>query len=72
MINPMNFSDKAVAPEVYFTKHSLWTMYIPQFNFEYDEDELLQKALDWGFVTKVGEDKYLMNASYEGKPEEVE
>ena len=36
----------------------------PSFNFELDEDQLLKKALESGFVTKAGEDKYLMNDNY--------
>ena len=36
----------------------------PSFNFELGEDQLLKKALESGFVTKVGEDKYLMNENY--------
>jgi hypothetical protein len=50
----------------YFSKHSLWMNQAPSFNFELDEDELLAKALEVGFVKKVGKDKYKLNEAYEG------
>ena len=50
--------------KTYFTKHSLFMNQAPSFNFELSEDQLLKKALESGFVTKVGEDKYLMNDNY--------
>ena len=46
------------------TKHELWMSQAPCFNFELDEDQLLAKALESGFVTKTGEDEYLMNEDY--------
>ena len=36
----------------------------PNFNFEYDANQLLEKALELGFVSKVAEDQYLMNDEY--------
>ena len=36
----------------------------PSFNFELDEDQLLDKALEVGFVTKVDEDLYEVNNNY--------
>ena len=36
----------------------------PCFNFELDEDQLLDKALEVGFVTKVDEDLYKVNNNY--------
>ena len=36
----------------------------PCFNFELDEDLLLDKALEVGFVTKVDEDLYEVNDNY--------
>ena len=36
----------------------------PCWNFELSEDQILEKALKVGFVTKVSEDKYLMNNNY--------
>ena len=50
--------------EVIFTKKELWLNQAGCWNFELDEDQLLQKALDVGFVTKVGEDAYLVNQDY--------
>lgn len=50
--------------KIYFTQHSLFMNQAPSFNFELDEDQLLKKALESGFVTKAGEDKYLMNDNY--------
>jgi len=46
------------------TKKELWMQQAPSFNFELDEDELLKKALDVGFVKNVGDDKYLVNEDY--------
>ena len=34
-------------------------------NFEFDEDELLEEALDNGFVTRIGENKFLVNNEYD-------
>ena len=50
-----------------FSKNSLWLNQAPCWNFELDEDELLAKALEVGFVKQVGEDRYEMNQNYEGK-----
>jgi len=50
--------------KTYFTQHSLFMNQAPSFNFELDEDQLLKKALESGFVTQVGEDKYLFNENY--------
>ena len=36
----------------------------PSFNFELDEDQLLDKALEVGFVTKLDEDLYEVNDNY--------
>ena len=46
------------------TKKELFMWQAPSFNFELDEDELLKKALDVGFVTKMGKDQYLVNEGY--------
>lgn len=48
----------------YFSKKELWLNQAPSFNFELDEYQLLEKALEVGFVSKVGDDKYLLNDSY--------
>jgi hypothetical protein len=36
----------------------------PSWNFELDEEQLLEKALELKFVTKIGDDKYLRNNDY--------
>jgi len=46
---------------IVFTKKQLWLNQAPCFNFELDEDELLEQALIKGFVTKIAEDKFLVN-----------
>lgn len=48
------------------TKHELFMQQAPALNFEYDEDELLQLALDRGFVKPVPdkEDLYEVNENY--------
>ena len=50
--------------EVIFTQQELFMAQAPNTNFEYDADQLLAKALDVGFVTKIGDDQYLMNNNY--------
>ena len=50
--------------ETIFTKASLFGSQAPSFNFELDEDQLLAKALELGFVLEIGEDQYLMNDNY--------
>ena len=50
--------------DVIFTKHELFMAQAPSWNFELNEDQLLDKALELEFVTKIGDDKYLMNNDY--------
>jgi hypothetical protein len=50
--------------DVIFTKHELFMAQAPSWNFELNEDQLLDKALELGFVTEIGDDKYLMNNDY--------
>ena len=50
---------------VIFTKKELWLNQAGCFGFQFNEDQLLRKALKAGFVTKVGEDQYLMNDDYQ-------
>ena len=50
--------------EIIFTKKELWLNQARCWNFELDEDQLLSKALQVGFVTKVGDDSYLVNQNY--------
>ena len=46
------------------TSKELWVQQAPCFNFELDETQMLAKALEAGFVTKVGENEYLVNKEY--------
>ena len=48
------------------TKMELFKTHAPSFNFEYDEDQLLELALEKGFVTVIEgeEDLYLVNEEY--------
>lgn len=46
------------------TQAQLFQDYAPQFAFEFDSTELLAEALKRGFVTKVGDDQYLVNENY--------
>jgi|TARA_Y100000015_G_C2388506_1_gene88808 hypothetical protein len=50
---------------IVFTKRELWLNQAPSLNFQFDEDELLKEALKRGFVTKIGQDKYLVNNEYD-------
>ena len=49
---------------IVFTKHELFMDQAPSWNFELDEEQLLEKALELKFVTKIGDDKYLRNNDY--------
>jgi len=46
------------------TKEELFIWHAPSFNFDLSADQILDKALKVGFVTKVGDDKYLVNEDY--------
>jgi hypothetical protein len=46
------------------SKKELWIAQAPAFNFELDEDQLLNEALVEGYVTKVGQDQYEINNDY--------
>jgi hypothetical protein len=46
------------------SKRELFMKQAPSFNFELNEDELLAKALEVGFVREVGEDRYEVNETY--------
>ena len=52
---------------VIMTKKQLWMNQVAAFNFEKDEDALLEAALQKGFVHQVGDDQYQINMNY---PEE--
>ena len=47
-----------------FTKKSLWLNQAPCFNFELNQDELLDKALKESFVKKIGKDLYELNLEH--------
>lgn len=53
-----------MSKDIIFTQHELWVSQVASFNFELDEEQLLRKALELGFVTKIGDNKYLMNNDY--------
>tara|TARA_R110002074_G_scaffold137137_1_gene282092 strand:- start:2 stop:181 length:180 start_codon:yes stop_codon:yes gene_type:complete len=46
------------------TSKELWKNQAPNLNFEFNEKQILAKALEVGFVTKVGDDQYLVNEKY--------
>jgi len=46
------------------TQKELFLAQAPSFNFELNSDQLLARALEVGFVTKVGDDAYLINEDY--------
>ena len=46
------------------TKEELFMWQAPSFNFDLSADQILDKALKVGFVTKVSDDKYLVNEDY--------
>ena len=46
------------------TAKELYMAHAPSFNFELDQEQLLAKALDVGFVTKTGDDQYMVNEDY--------
>jgi len=52
------------------TQKELWMTQAPSFNFELDEDDLLVEALKRGFVSKVGNDAYLVNTDYQALSEQ--
>lgn len=58
------------SPDVYktelVTKKELFLQQAPSFNFELNEDELLEQAIESGFVTVIDgiDDQYLINQEY--------
>jgi len=46
------------------TAKQLFQQQAPNFNFELDEQQLVEVALERGFVTKIGEDMYIINEEY--------
>jgi len=53
-----------MSESIVFTKKELWLNQAPSFNFELDQDQLLDKALNAGFVKEIGEDQYQVNSNY--------
>ena len=49
---------------VVYSKKTLFHAQAPRWNFELDADQLLDKALELGFVKKIGEDEYIQNEEY--------
>ena len=47
-----------------YTKKSLFLSQAPNFNFELNAEQILEKALDVGFVVKIGDDLYEVNVNY--------
>lgn len=56
--------DSGVYGDMFVTSKELYQQQAPAFNFEKDQSELLEYALEVGFVTKAGDDLYKMNFEY--------
>ena len=48
-----------------YTKESLFLSQAPSFNFELNAEQILEKALDVGFVVKIDNDLYQVNEDYD-------
>ena len=57
-------SEGRISERVTYTKHEFFMSQAPSFNFELDEEQLLKKGLESGFITKIGGDEYLQNNDY--------
>jgi len=44
-----------------YTKKDFFMEFAPSFNFEYGQDQLIDKGLELGLITKVSGDKYSIN-----------
>ena len=64
MENTHNENNEENDDQIVFTSNELFLNQAPSFNFELDEPQLLAKALEIGFVTKTGDDQYLVNQDY--------
>jgi hypothetical protein len=40
------------------TSKEFWMRHAPDYNFEMDVDDLIQEALNKGFIVNIGEDNY--------------
>lgn len=56
--------DKEVYEGEIVTGKELFHQQAPSFNFELSESELIEHALETGFVSVVGNDRYLINKDY--------
>ena len=58
--------DKEVYRDQICTSHELFLSQAPSFNFEKNEEELLEHALEVGYVSKIegANDQYLINQDY--------
>ena len=59
--------ERLAMDKIVLTQRELWQAQAPSWNFELDIDQLLDKALELGFVTKVDDDLYEINNDYKGK-----
>lgn len=64
-IKPKKTSEEASA-EVYemVTSSEIFQRHAPDFNFELNEEELVQRGLDCGFLSRAGKDKYIISKDY--------
>jgi len=53
-----------MTPKETYTKKTLFLSQAPNFNFELNAEQIIVKALEAGFVTKIGEDLYEVNINY--------
>jgi len=53
-----------MTPRETYTKKTLFLSQAPNFNFELNAEQILEKALEAGFVTKIGDDLFEINNSY--------
>ena len=44
-----------------YTKKEFFMEFAPSFNFEYCENQLIDKGLELGFITEVSNNKYSIN-----------
>ena len=60
----MDILNYKIDDSIILTKDELFQEQAPSFNFELDAAQLLAKALELGFVVKVGDDQYRQNLDY--------
>ena len=65
-VDTLETPDKEVYQDSIVSKKELFIQQAPNFNFELDEDELLAKALERGYVTEIQgvKDQYFINSEY--------